>query len=116
MRRFELAVRPASALLHSAILTIHDVAIQAGIHYLVTELLSGRTLREVLLSEGPVPQRRALDWMTQVARGLAAAHEKGILHRDLKPENVFVTADGHGKMLALGRGKVAQPGRPAGRP
>ena len=109
MRRFELEARSASALNHPAILTVHDFGVESGITYLVTELLSGRTLREVLLAEGPVPERRALDWMTQVARGLAAAHEKGILHRDLKPENLFVTADGHVKILDFGLAKLAQP-------
>src|SRR2546426_4647197 len=108
MRRFELEARSASALNHPAILTIHDFGVEAGVHYLVTELLSGRTLREVLLAEGPVSQRRALDWMTQIARGLAAAHEKGILHRDLKPENLFVTADGRVKILDFGLAKLAQ--------
>lgn len=114
MRRFELEARSASALNHPAILTIHDFGVEAGIHYLVTELLSGRTLREVLLAEGPVPERRALDWMTQIARGLAAAHEKGILHRDLKPENLFVTADGHVKILDFGLAKLAQRGSAGG--
>src|SRR6185369_7293933 len=112
MRRFELEARSASALNHPAILTIHDFGVEAGIHYLVTELLSGRTLREALLAEGPVPQRRALDWMTQVARGLAAAHEKGILHRDLKPENLFVTADGHVKILDFGLARRVEPAPP----
>ena len=109
MRRFELEARSASALNHPAILTVHDFGIEAGMTYLVTELLSGRTLREVLLAEGPVPERRAIDWVAQVARGLAAAHEKGILHRDLKPENLFVTADGHVKILDFGLAKLAQP-------
>ena len=105
MRRFELEARSASALNHPAILTVHDFGVEAGITYLVTELLSGRTLREVLLAEGAVPERRAIDWAAQVARGLAAAHEKGILHRDLKPENLFVTADGHVKILDFGLAK-----------
>ena len=85
IRRFQLEARSASALNHPAILTVHDFGVEAGVPYLVTELLSGRTVREVLL-EGPVATRRALDWTVQIARGLAAAHEKGILHRDLKPK------------------------------
>src|SRR5262249_24517771 len=89
MRRFELEARAPSALNHPAILVVHDFGSEGGIAYLVTELLSGRTMREVL-SDGPVPQRRALEWASQIARGLAAAHDKGILHRDLKPENLFV--------------------------
>src|SRR6185369_1388638 len=114
MRRFELEARSASALNHPAILTIHDFGVEAGMTYLVTELLSGRTLREVLLAEGRVQERRALDWTAQVARGLAAAHEKGILHRDLKPENLFVSADGHMKILDFGLAKRTLPASSSG--
>jgi len=108
IRRFQLEARSASALNHPAILTVHDFGVEAGISYLVTELLSGRTLREAL-AEGPVPARRALDWVVQIARGLAAAHEKGILHRDLKPENLFVTDDGRVKILDFGIAKLMRP-------
>ena len=114
IRRFQLEARSASALNHPAILTVHDFGVEAGVPYLVTELLSGRTLREVLV-EGPVATRRALDWVVQVARGLAAAHEKGILHRDLKPENLFVTDDGRVKILDFGIAKLTLPLGPVGR-
>jgi eukaryotic-like serine/threonine-protein kinase len=108
VRRFEVEARSASALNHPAILTVHDFGVDAGVAYLVTELLSGRTLREVLV-DGPVSTRRALDWAVQIARGLAAAHEKGILHRDLKPENLFVTDDGRVKILDFGIAKLTLP-------
>jgi serine/threonine-protein kinase len=107
-RRFEIEARSASALNHPAILTVHDFGVESGVPYLVTELLSGRTLREVLV-DGPVAIRRALDWTAQIARGLAAAHEKGILHRDLKPENLFVTDDGRVKILDFGIAKLTHP-------
>jgi eukaryotic-like serine/threonine-protein kinase len=108
IRRFQLEARSASALNHPAILTVHDFGVESGILYLVTELLSGRTVREVLV-EGPVATRRALDWAVQIGRGLAAAHEKGILHRDLKPENLFVTDDGRVKILDFGIAKLTLP-------
>jgi serine/threonine protein kinase/tetratricopeptide (TPR) repeat protein len=108
MRRFEVEARSASALNHPAILVVHDFGSEGGISYLVTELLSGRTLREVL-DEGPPPVPRALEWAAQIARGLAAAHAKGILHRDLKPDNLFVTADGHVKILDFGLAKLTEP-------
>src|SRR5438445_7767141 len=70
LRRFELEARSASALNHPAILTVYDVGVEGGTSYLVTELLEGRTLREVL-ADGPVPARRALEWTSQIGRGLA---------------------------------------------
>ena len=65
------------------------------------ELLEGETLRGKLDS-GPVPQNQAVDYALQIAKGLSAAHEKGVVHRDLKPENLFVMRDGHVKILDFG--------------
>ena len=70
----------------------------------MTELLEGETLRGKL-DTGPIPQRQAIDYALQVAKGLSAAHEKGIVHRDLKPENLFVSKDGHVKILDFGLAK-----------
>ena len=92
-RRFEKEARAASALSHPAIVTIHDIGTEGGILYVVFELLDGSTLR-ARLAEGPLPPSTAIDWAIQIARGLAAAHEKRIVHRDLKPENIVVTRDG----------------------
>lgn len=105
LRRFGLEARAASSLNHPGILTVFDVGTEDGSPYLVTELLEGATLRGVM-RDGPVPLARALDWTAQVARGLAAAHEKGILHRDLKPENLFLTTDGRIKILDFGLAKL----------
>ncbi|HET6374401.1 MAG TPA: serine/threonine-protein kinase, partial [Candidatus Polarisedimenticolia bacterium] len=96
--RFEREARAVAALSHPNILAIHDVGADAGIVYSVTELLEGRTLRQCL-EDSSVPARKALDYAVQIARGLAAAHEKGVVHRDLKPENIFVTGDGQVKIL-----------------
>ena len=93
LRRFECEARAVSALNHPYILTVHDVGSHDGSPYLVTELLEGETLR-ARLAGGPLPaaarRRRS---PPQVARGLAAAHERGIVHRDLKPENLFLTRE-----------------------
>ena len=108
LKRFELEAQAASALNHPNILTIFDVGVESGTSYLVTELLEGRTLREVIASS-PASERRAIDWTLQIAHGLAAAHEKGILHRDLKPENVFLTRDDRIKILDFGLAKLTAP-------
>ncbi len=107
-RRFELEARAAGALNHPNVVVLHDVGEQDGTPYLVTELLEGETLRERLL-RGPIHAQRAVEIAVQVARGLGAAHEKGIVHRDLKPENVFLTADGHAKILDFGLAKLLDP-------
>ena len=72
--------------------------------YAVMELLEGKTLRESSTA-GPISSRKAADYALQVARVSAAAHEKGVVHRDLKPENLFVTRDGHVKILDFGLAK-----------
>jgi eukaryotic-like serine/threonine-protein kinase len=108
LRRFEQEARAASALNHPNILTIHDVGQQDGAPYVVTELLEGDTLRG-RLAGGPMSPRRALEHALQIARGLAAAHDRGIVHRDLKPENVFVTRDGRVKILDFGLAKLTEP-------
>jgi serine/threonine protein kinase len=82
-----------AALNHPNILAIHDFGEHEGSPYIVTEFLGGETLR-ARLSAGDLPVRKASEYAEQIARGLAAAHEKGIVHRDLKPENVFVTRAG----------------------
>jgi eukaryotic-like serine/threonine-protein kinase len=104
LARFEREAKAVAALSHPNILAIHDFGHQDGIAYAVTELLEGETLRGKL-DAGPVPQRQSVDWALQVAKGLSAAHGKGVVHRDLKPDNVFVTKDGHVKILDFGLAK-----------
>ena len=106
LHRFEQEAQAVAALNHPNILAIYDVGQSNGSPYLVSELLEGETLREVL-ERGPVPQRKACEFAVQVAQGLAAAHEKGIVHRDLKPENLFLTRDGRAKILDFGLAKLA---------
>jgi Tol biopolymer transport system component len=105
LHRFEQEARAAGILNHPNITAVHDIGSANGSPYIVTELLEGETLRARLLA-GSIPVRKATDWAIQIAKGLAAAHEKGIVHRDLKPENLFVTRDGRVKILDFGLAKL----------
>jgi serine/threonine protein kinase len=101
LARFEREAQAVAALNHPNILALHDVGRDGSITYAVTELLEGETLRSAL-SHHPMSARRALDALVQIARGLGAAHDRGIVHRDIKPENLFLTRDGHVKILDFG--------------
>ena len=105
LRRFEQEARSAGSLNHPNILVIHEIGSHDGAPYIVSELLEGETLRD-RIDGVALPQRKAIDYALQIARGLAAAHEKGIIHRDLKPENIFVTSDGRVKILDFGLAKL----------
>jgi serine/threonine protein kinase len=104
LARFEREAKAVAALSHPNILAIHDFGTHDDISYAVMELLEGETLRGKL-DASPIPQKQAVDYALQIARGLSAAHERGVVHRDLKPENVFVTKDGHVKILDFGLAK-----------
>lgn len=108
LARFEREAQAVAALSHPNILAIHDFGHDNGVSYAVMELLEGRSLAEVIQS-GPVPIRKALDYSTQIVKGLAAAHERGIVHRDLKPANLFVNSDGRVTILDFGLARLDQP-------
>ena len=101
MARFEREAQAVASLSHPNVLAIHEFGMAGTTSYAVMELLDGETLRE-RIARGPQPARRVVDLGVQIARGLAAAHEKRIVHRDLKPENIFVTRDGQAKILDFG--------------
>jgi Tol biopolymer transport system component len=104
LSRFEKEARAAAQVDHPNILVVHDIGSHEGSPFIVSELLQGESLREKL--GAPLPPKKAVDYAIQIAVGLAAAHEKGIVHRDIKPENVFVTKDGHVKILDFGVAKL----------
>ena len=107
LRRFELEAQAAGALRHPNILAIYDVSTHEGSPYVVSELLVGETLRDVM-DGGLIPLDKVIDYAVQVVRGLSAAHEKGIIHRDIKPENLFVQTDGQVKILDFGLAKLIE--------
>ena len=108
LARFEREGKAVAALNHPNILTVHDVGVHEGTPFVVTELLEGENLREVVSRRTPT-QRQVLGWGVQTAQGLSAAHQKGIIHRDLKPENLFLTTDGRIKILDFGLAKQTGP-------
>ncbi|HKV82549.1 MAG TPA: protein kinase [Candidatus Sulfotelmatobacter sp.] len=108
LRRFEQEAMAAAALNHPNILAVYQMGTHEGVPYLVSELLEGETLRE-LVRRGRIVLRKAIDFGVQIAHGLATAHQKGVVHRDLKPENLFVTKDGRAKILDFGLAKLSRP-------
>lgn len=113
VRRFELEARAASALNHPNIITIHEIGVIDGLHFIATEYIQGDTLRRSLRG-GRVSVNEALEIVIQVAAALQAAHEAGIIHRDIKPENIMVRPDGYVKVLDFGLARInrtdQQPG------
>ncbi len=109
-QRFINEARTASALNHPNICTIH--AVEDGDQpFIAMEFVAGKELREIVGARGPVPLQDVINYATQIAEGLQAAHKKGIVHRDIKPANIMVTDDGLVKVMDFGLAKMK--GQPA---
>lgn len=109
LRRFQQEAEAAAALNHPSIVAIFDIGTtEDGAPYIVTELLEGATLGKSIRT-ARLPLHSVIEFGLQIVRGLAAAHDKGIIHRDLKPDNIFVTRDGHVKILDFGLAKLMDP-------
>ncbi len=99
--RFEREARAASALNHPNIVSVHDIGAEGGVSFIVSELVDGETLAQVI-QRGPLPLRKLIEASTQICDGLATAHAAGVIHRDLKPGNIMLTRDGRVKILDFG--------------
>lgn len=102
VRRFRQEAHAAASLSHPHVAAVYDVGSDGDVDYIVMELLPGRTLRDVLREQGPLPLERAVEIAIQVARALQHAHERGLIHRDIKPQNILFTPDEQVKVADFG--------------
>ena len=107
-RRFVQEAKAAASLHHPHIAVIHEIDEADGVTFIAMELIEGDKLSDVLARER-IPLGRSLDLATEVAEGLARAHDKGIVHRDLKPANIMITEEGHAKIIDFGLAKLVEP-------
>ena len=112
-KRFLLEAQAASALNHPSIITIHDVISESDAEFMVMELVTGKTLTD-LIPKGGLRVPQALGYALQIADALTAAHNAGIVHRDLKPSNVMISDSGFVKILDFGLAKLMEPGSISG--
>ena len=108
LHRFIREAKAASALNHPNILTVYEIGESEDTHYIATEFIEGKTLREYLSLREPLPLSQILKIGVQVAEALSAAHQAGIAHRDIKPENIMIRADGYAKVLDFGLAKLTE--------
>src|ERR1051326_2663303 len=107
VRRFEREAQAASALNHPNIVTIYEIGKSDTTHFIATEFVDGKTLRQ-LINEKPFTLNETLNVSMQVADALSGAHLAGIVHRDIKPENIMLRADGYVKILDFGLAKLTE--------
>ena len=106
-RRFIQEAQAAAALKHPNIAVVYEIDEDDGVTFIAMELVEGEKLSEVL-DRGALPTDRAIEIATEVARGLACAHDHGVVHRDVKPANIVLTTDGHPKVIDFGLAKLTQ--------
>lgn len=106
IKRFQVEAQSAASLSHPNIVSIYDVGHEDGLHYIVMELIEGKTLKEIIKEKGKLDWREANKIASQIASGLSQAHQNHIVHRDIKPHNIIITKDGVAKVTDFGIAKA----------
>lgn len=106
IKRFQIEAQSAASLSHPNIVSIYDVANEKDLHYIVMELIEGKTLKELIKENGNLEWTQAVEIASQIASGLAQAHKNHIIHRDIKPHNIIMTKDGVAKITDFGIAKA----------
>ena len=106
VKRFNTEAQSVASLTHPNIVAVHDVGKQGTLYYIVMELISGKTLKEIILEDGALPWKWSVSVAVQIASALEAAHKNNIIHRDIKPHNIIITEDGIAKVTDFGIAKA----------
>ena len=106
IRRFNIEAQSAAGLAHPNIVSVYDVGHEDEIHFIVMELIQGKTLKEIIREEGTLPWKWSVNIAIQIASALEAAHKNNIVHRDIKPHNIIITEDGVAKVTDFGIAKA----------
>ena len=108
VKRFEVEAQAAASITHPNIVSVYDVGVDGNLHYIVMELIKGKTLKEIIVEEkGPLPWKWSVNISIQIASALEVAHKNHIIHRDIKPHNIIITEDGVAKVTDFGIAKAA---------
>lgn len=105
--KFKMEAQSAARLSHPNIVNIYDVVDEGDLHFIVMELIEGITLKNYIVKKGCLDMKEAIGIAMQVAQGIAAAHEQGIIHRDIKPQNIIIARDGKVKVADFGIARAA---------
>ena len=107
VKRFEVEAQSAASITHPNIVSVYDVGVDGNLHYIVMELVKGKTLKDIIVEEkGPLPWKWSVNIAIQIASALETAHKNHIIHRDIKPHNIIITEDGVAKVTDFGIAKA----------
>ena len=106
VKRFNTEAQSAASLTHPNIVSVYDVGSEGDLHYIVMELVKGKTLKEIINEDGALSWKWSVNVAIQIASALETAHKNNIIHRDIKPHNIIITEDGIAKVTDFGIAKA----------